>query len=555
MLVNLTISDFAIIDHLDVQFDKGFNVLTGETGAGKSIILEAVGQLLGDRARPELIRDGSSEACIQALFDLSQSDALRQTFIASGLSVDDELVLKRVVQTGGRSRAYINGQLVTLSQLQPLAEQLVMICGQHEHQHLLQKKMHLNILDQFGGLSEKVKVYRETYHHKQELVLQLEKLEERERDRSQRLDLLQHQSEEITAAELSMEEEAALLSERRLLQNTERLSAVNRGGYEVLYDSDGSICEILSALSNELKSIAAFDEELAGFSESIQRHLYELEDVAQQMRSYLDRINYDPMRIETIEERLNTINSLKRKYAPSVSEILKLQSQFDEEINELQRVGENRNNLGQEISKLTERLQSLGETLSKERGRATEDLSKVLTSELVDLAMSGARFEVAVKNLASAGPDGLEQIEFMVSLNPGEPLMPLIKVASGGELSRLMLAIKRVAPDTDKVPTIIFDEVDAGIGGTAATAVGRKLKTVSSSAQVLCVTHLPQVAAFADHHHRVFKRGIQGRTIAGLEVLSGEARVEEMARMLGGAQVTEKTRLHAQELISVSNKR
>ena len=554
MLLNLTITNFAIIDRLEVQFDAGFNVLTGETGAGKSIILDAVGLLLGDRARPDLVRAGADEATVQALFDLSGQDDVRRAFIEAGFPVDEELVLRRIVQSGGRSRAYINGNLATLAQLQPLTEQLVAVCGQHEHQHLLQRNIHLAILDRFGSLDGHVKTYRESFQKMQAATRQLEKLENAERDREQRLDFLQHQSAEIVAAELSVEEEQALLAERLLLQNAERLVAVARGGYDALYDSDGSVCEVLGSLSTDLQAVAEVDKNLATLYETVQRNLFELEDVAVQMRSYLTSASFEPDRIDAIEERLGLLNRLKRKYAPTIGEILELKEAYDREIVQLENAGETRVSLLEELAALKKQTGSLGQTLSAMRSKAAATLASALIAELGDLAMSGASFEVALTDLEQPGPDGLERLEFMVSLNPGEPLMPLTRVASGGELSRLMLALRRIAPDAGLVPTIIFDEVDAGIGGAAATAVGRKLQSVSRSAQVLCVTHLPQVAAFADHHHRVTKHEVEGRTIAVMEQLSGDDRVKEMARMLGGAQVTGQTILHAKELIDVSAK-
>ena len=554
MLLNLTITNFAIIDRLEVQFDAGFNVLTGETGAGKSIILDAVGLLLGDRARPDLVRAGADEATVQALFDLSGQDDVRRAFIEAGFPVDEELVLRRIVQGGGRSRAYINGNLATLAQLQPLTEQLVAVCGQHEHQHLLQRNVHLAILDRFGSLDGHVKTYRESFQKMQAATRQLEKLENAERDREQRLDFLQHQSAEIVAAELSVEEEQALLAERLLLQNAERLVAVARGGYDALYDSDGSVCEVLGSLSTDLQAVAEVDKNLATLYETVQRNLFELEDVAVQMRSYLTSASFEPDRIDAIEERLGLLNRLKRKYAPTIGEILELKEAYDREIVQLENAGETRVSLLEELAALKKQTGSLGQTLSAMRSKAAATLARALVAELGDLAMSGASFEVALTDLEQPGPDGLERLEFMVSLNPGEPLMPLTRVASGGELSRLMLALRRIAPDAGLVPTIIFDEVDAGIGGAAATAVGRKLQSVSRSAQVLCVTHLPQVAAFADHHHRVTKHEVEGRTIAVMEQLSGDDRVKEMARMLGGAQVTGQTILHAKELIDVSAK-
>jgi DNA repair protein RecN (Recombination protein N) len=554
MLLNLTITNFAIIDRLEVQFDEGFNVLTGETGAGKSIVLDAFGLLLGDRARPDLVRAGAEEATVQALFDLSGQDDVRKSFAEAGFQADEELVLRRVVQGGGRSRAYINGNLATLAQLQPLTEQLVTVCGQHEHQHLLQRNVHLAILDRFGSLDDQAKSYRKSYQRMQTVAQQLDKLEEAERGREQRLDFLQHQSAEIAAAKLSTEEEQELLAERLLLQNAGRLDAVARQGYDALYDGDGSVCEVLGAMSADLRAVGEIDKNLATLAEAVQRSLFELEDVAVQMRSYLTNVSFEPGRIDEIEERLSQMNRLKRKYAPTIDEILQFKESCDREILQLENAGETRISLVDELNALRGETVSLGQTLSELRNQAATKLAAALISELDDLAMSGASFDIAFNRLEQPGPDGLERLEFMVSLNPGEPLLPLAKVASGGELSRLMLALKRIAPGAGPVSTIIFDEVDAGIGGAAATAVGRKLRSVSRSAQVLCVTHLPQVAAFADHHHRVIKHESEGRTMATMELLCDDDRVREMARMLGGAQVTGQTLLHAKELIAVSAK-
>lgn len=552
MLLNLTITNFAIIDRLEVAFDGGFNVLTGETGAGKSIILDAVGLLLGDRARPELVRSGAEEATVAALFDLGGRDDLRQMFTEAGFSVDDELVLRRVVQASGRSRAYVNGALVTLGQLQPLAERLVAVCGQHEHQGLLQRSVHQAILDQYGGLLDQLSAYRRSFEALQRVVRQLESLEEAERDRARRIDELRFQSEEIAAAKLVPDEEESLQADRLLLQNAERLEGLARQGYEALYGGHGAVCEVLGGLADEMQAASRIDVSLGGHAETLRRSLFDLEDVAIQLRSYLDRIGHEPDRLEQIEARLALLARLKRKYSGTLTEILVRQEACDLELSALENVGETREALARERAGLEDQTRQLGAVLSKARRRVADDLTGAVSTELVDLAMPGAAFAVAFHPLPQPGADGLERSEFLVSPNPGEPLMPIARVASGGELSRLMLALKRLAPDADGVPTIIFDEVDAGIGGAAATAVGRKLQAVSCAAQVLCVTHLPQVAAFASHHHRVIKREVNGRTLTSMERLEGDARVEEMARMLGGSQITERTLLHARELIETS---
>jgi len=549
MLLNLTITNFAIIDHLEVQFDTGFNVLTGETGAGKSIILDAVGLLLGDRARPDLVRAGADEATVQALFELSGQDDVRKSFAEAGFPVDEELVLRRIVQGGGRSRAYINGNLATLAQLQPLTEQLVTICGQHEHQHLLQRNVHLAILDRFGLLDGQVQTYRQSYQKMQDVARQLQQLEDAERDREQRLDFLQHQSAEIADAELSVEEEQALLAERLLLQNAERLVAVARGGYDALYDSDGSVCEVLGSLSTDLQAVAEVDKKLATLSETVQRNLFELEDVAVQMRSYLTNASFEPDRIDAVEERLGLLNRLKRKYAPTIGEILELKEAYDREIVQLENAGETRVSLLEELAALKKQTGSLGQSLSAMRSKAAATLARALVAELGDLAMSGASFEVALTDLEQPGPDGLERLEFMVSLNPGEPLMPLTRVASGGELSRLMLALRRIAPDAGLVPTIIFDEIDAGVSGEVADMVGQILARMGKYMQVVNITHLPQVASRGTKHYHVYKDDSGESTITRIKLLSADERIMEVARLLSGSEITATAMKNARELL------
>ncbi|MDH3998613.1 MAG: DNA repair protein RecN [Desulfuromonadales bacterium] len=552
MLLNLTITNFAIIDRLEVQFDQGFNVLTGETGAGKSIILDAFGLLLGDRARPDLVRSGEAEATVEALFDLAANERIRQAFADAGFSFDEELVLRRVVTSAGRSRAYVNGAMATLAQLKPLAELLVAVCGQHEHQTLAQRTAQQNILDLYGGLLPLLQSYRSKFKLFQQSEQQLGQLEGAERDRQQRLDFLRHQSEEIAAANVSLDEEEELVAERLLLQNAERLSAATQNGYEGLYGEEGAVCERLGSIADALGGVSEVDAELASHAETAKRCLYELEDVAAQLRSHLERIRFDPARLEEIENRLAELTRLKRKYAPTLTEVLEQQATFDEEIAALENAEATREGLAAQLQKLEGEVAACGEKLSQARREAAAKLETAVRAELDGLAMSGAALKVAFEALSQPGAGGLDRIEFLVSTNPGEPPMALGKVASGGELSRLMLALKRLAPEADGVPTLIFDEVDAGIGGAAATAVGKKLQGVSRSAQTLCVTHLPQVAAFADHHHRVLKREVSGRTLTDMAPLLGDDRVQEMARMLGGAQITEQTLLHARELIESS---
>ena len=550
MLVHLTITDFAIIDRLEIEFGPGFNVLTGETGAGKSIVMDALGLLLGDRARPELIRTGCEEAAVEALFDLAGRADLQTDLAAAGFPGGDDLILRRLVNRGGRSRAYVNGSLATLAQLQPLSERLVAVCGQHEHQALLGREAHLPFVDTFGGLEPLRDTYRAGFAAWRDCGERLARLSAAECERAQRLDLLRYQAQELAAADLRPGEEEELLAERLLLQNAERLAAAAGSGYDALYAADGAACEVLGRVASELDGLAAIDPALGELAATLKQSLYNVEDVAAQLRVHLGRISFEPGRQEAVEERLALLSTLKRKYGTAVAEILERQAAIDIELNELEHVEATRATLEAEHARLRAALLEAGTRLGSARQAAGERLRAAMQNELADLAMPGARFELQLTPLPDPGPAGLERGEFLLAPNRGEALLPLARIASGGELSRILLALKRIAPGRNQVPTLVFDEVDAGIGGVTATAVGDKLRAVSRTAQVLCVTHLPQVAAGADRHYLVVKREAAGRTVTGVEPLTGEARVAEMARMLGGAQVTDKTLAHARELIS-----
>ena len=552
MLLTLSIKNFAIIDRLDVEFAPGFNVLTGETGAGKSIVMDAIGLLLGDRASPELIRTGCEEAAVEALFDLAGHTGLQELLAEAGFPVGEELVLRRMISRGGRSRAYVNGGLATLAQLQPLTEQLVAVCGQHEHQALLGREAHLPFVDRFGGHAALLANYRGCYMAWCETGERLARLAAADRERSQRLDLLRYQDQEIAQAQLRRGEEEELTAERLLLQNAERLAAAASGGFETLYGADGAVCERLGRLAGELEGLSGIDPTLGLLAETLRQALYSLEDVAAQLRSHLGRISYEPGRQDDIEERLALLSAMKRKYGATVAAILEYQTAIAGEIHELEHAGETCAALESERVRQHAELLAAGMRLSAARQDAGRRLGTAMQRELADLAMTGAQFEVQFTPLPEAGPDGLERGEFLLAPNRGESLLPLSRIASGGELSRILLALKRVSPGQEQVPTLIFDEVDAGIGGVTATAVGEKLRAVSRTAQVLCVTHLPQVAAGADRHFLVVKREVDGRTVTGVELLGEESRVAEMARMLGGAQVTERTLAHAREMIDVS---
>jgi len=552
MLVELQIRNLAIIDQLQVQFAAGFNVLTGETGAGKSIIIDAVGLLLGDRARPELIRSGADEASIEALLDLSGQPGLQQELEQAGFDCEGELLVRRVVSRAGKNRVYINGSLATLAQLQAFSGQLVTIYGQHEHQTLQRGETHLALLDSFAGHGPLLLDYAAHYASHRQLQQRLAGLEAAERDRQQRLEVLAFQQREIAAVGPVPGEDEELAAERLLLQHAERLATAASNGFETLYSGETAVCGELARVAADLEGLAGIDPLLGTLGEALRSAQYSVEDCAAQLRDYRRRIEFEPRRQDEVETRLAQLGQLKRKYGPTIAAVLEHRDQVERELAELGDVAATREQLTRQLDAAAAALQQSGQQLSSARSAAAARLSQAVEAELADLALAKARFVVQLFPLTAPGGQGLERVEFYLAPNPGEEPKPLARIASGGELSRIMLALRRAAPMAEGVRTLIFDEVDAGVGGAAATAVGEKLRKVARGLQVLCITHLPQVAAFADHHFRVEKSEVEGRTVTAILALDETARVGEMARMLGGARVTERTLEHARELIGQS---
>ncbi len=552
MLCDLIIKNFAIVEQLQVNFSPGFNVLTGETGAGKSIIIDAVNLLLGGRARGEVIRTGTDEATVEAVFDIGPGTLLRQRLAEMGLENGSELLVRRIVARNGKNRIFVNGSAIPLAQLRELTPLLVNIYGQHEHQGLQRVDTHLPLLDSYAGCQAELAAYRSAFADKREVADKLQRLELAERERQQRLDMLSFQRQEIAAVDLKEGEDDALEQERLLLQHAGRLSEASNGGYQTLYAKTGAVCENVSSVAETLLQLQQIDPLLGELGESLKTALYSVEDVAMQLRDYAQKISFEPQRQQQVEDRLAQIKTLKRKYAPSVAELLEYLQRLDDELGDLRDIDGRRQELQQQLAAAELLLSDKGRLLSAKRSAAAIRLAQVVEQELADLAMRNTRFEVRLIPLETPAADGLEAGEFYLAANAGEAAQPLARIASGGELSRIMLALRRSIPAGDAVSTLIFDEVDAGIGGEAATAVGEKICRLGAGLQVLCVTHLPQVAAFAHHHFRVAKQQVEGRTRTELTPLLGEERVQEMARMLGGAQVTDRSLDHARELLGRS---
>lgn len=552
MLTDLMIKNFAIIENMHATFGSGFNVLTGETGAGKSIIIDAVNLLLGGRARGEIIRTGEEEASVEAIFDLSEEPLPGQKLVAAGLDNNDELLVRRIVARSGKNRIFINGSPVSLTQLRELISGLVNIYGQHEHQNLQRTETHLELLDYFAGLQEPLKIYQSAFSAYQRLKKELSHLNLAERERQQRLDMLAFQQQELQNAHLKIGEDDELEQERALLLHAEKITAVTVGGYESLYAGQQAVCEKISIVADQLEALQQIDPHLGTLAKSLQSNLYSLEDIASELRGYAENLDFEPQRQQQVEDRLALLTSLKGKYAPTITELLDYLERITAELNDLSDAEGRREQLRQQLQAQNDLLFKFGKQLSQQRKEAAIELANVVERELADLAMARAEFSILLVALVEPSMDGLESGEFYLAANPGEEAQPLAKIASGGELSRIMLALKRSVPEGDGVKTLIFDEVDAGIGGEAATAVGEKISRLGKDLQVLCVTHLPQVAAFSDQHYRVLKEENNGRTTTKLNLLDTEARVAEMARMLGGSQVGQQTLVHARELIKSS---
>jgi len=554
MLTELNIKNFAIIDELEISFDRGLNVITGETGAGKSIIIGAVGLLLGERASSDLIRTSEEAAMVEALFDISEKDGLKEKLTSAGFYEGDELIVKRVVTRAGKNRVYINGNLATLNMLSTLAESLINISGQHEHQIILNAENHIDILDEFGDLLSLRSEFTNFYDEYRALKSKLEELESINHESEKREEFLRFQLKEIEDAGIMIGEDLSLTREKNVLSNAKRLMEYAANSYDILYGRGNSILEELGGTINYIKEIKKIDSQLKVSGEKLDSLFFSLEDVAFTLRDYVKGISSDPDRLEEIEDRLEYLGKLKRKYGGTLEDVFETKKSIEDELKNISSLDEDIKKLLEKISSERKSLLEKGNLLSQKRHEAAGVLKEAIENEFRALRMADAEFKVMFKKLVEdeINSKGIDVIEFYLSTNVGEELKPLNRIASGGELSRIVLAMKKVLAGTGAVDTIIFDEVDSGIGGAMAVVVGEKLKDVSKRHQVICITHLPQIACFGDSHFLVSKGVLKERTSTCIFVLSGSDRLEEITRMLGGLEATEKTREHALEMLKAS---
>ena len=565
MLRELRVRNLAVIESLTVPFGPGLNVLTGETGAGKSILIDALTLLLGERAQPaETIRAGAETATIEAVFDAPRKSAVAALLQEHGVPLENgQLVVRRELVRGGRGRVFLNDANTTLALLERLGEALVEVHGQHEHQALLRPLRHLDLVDAFAGLGILRDRLRQRYDEWRSSTMELDALRTAQRDQATRTTEYREAMAEIDAGRLRAGEEEDLREERRRLMNAERLAEGANGAYRELYDDPASAVERAGRAASVLRDLVRLDPRVQPTVQALDTALVHLDETARTLRSYRDGVVFDPPRIEAIERRVDEIGRLKRKFGESVDAVLAHRASLETDLEGLTRAGEDEGRLVERVERLRTELATRATDLAERRDQAVGRLETAVMAELTALDLESAAFRVRLGRERAApgelpvgpegwrlGPKGVDHAEFLFSPNAGEDVRPLARIASGGELSRTMLALKVVLAATDGVPVLIFDEVDVGIGGKTADTVGKKLRQVARTRQVLCVTHLPQIAAYADQHFRVEKREEDGRTATTVAVLVKNDRVREVARMLGGESVTDTSLQHALELIT-----
>lgn len=555
MLRHLSINNFALVERLELDLAPGMTVLTGETGAGKSILLDALGLVLGDRADSNSVRSGCDRAEISAIFDISTLPRAQAWLKDRELEQGDECIVRRTLSADGGSRGYINGQPNPAQSLRELGEQLVDIHGQHAHQSLLKRDVQRELLDSYAGHEKWLEQTRSHYRHWHALQRDLDQLIHAAGERDFRLELLRYQVRELETLALRPGELAALEDEHARLANASRLQESAQHVLEQLYEGDEiAITSRLGRLLSELHELQTIDNRLQVICELLDTAVIQTTEAAGELRHYLNQDSLDPARLQSVEQRLAAILDLARKHRCNADELPELFENLQQELQALEQQGQRLDGLEEGIKQARKMYREQANKLSASRQQAARTLSSQVSANMAELGMKNGRFQVALEKLPAdeGGMHGLERVEFRVSANPGQNLKPLAKVASGGELSRISLAIQMIGAGRSRIPTLIFDEVDVGVGGGVAEMVGRQLRNLGADRQVLCVTHQAQVAAQGHQHLQVSKKSSQGTTHTAVKLLNQDARIEEIARMIGGMHITEQTRSHAREMLALA---
>lgn len=563
MLSVLRIRNLAIIGELEFELGTGLNVITGETGAGKSILIGALGLVLGAKGRSELVRTGAKRAEVEALFELGDDEEARERLASSGIDVESELIIRRVLNASGRTRAYVNGTLTTAGQLAELARGLVDISSQHEHHTLVDPATHMTFLDAFGGLEASLERVRSAHRTLKEVDEALRDARITADERGEKEDFLRFQLQDIDELDPTDGEDAALEGERARLMHAERLVSASSGAELALYSSDEAICAQLDRVARSVREGADLDPGLVPHAEAIEGALAQLDDTARELGQYARDVQVDPERLAEVDERHHRLRGLMKRFGGSIEGVLARREELRSEIEELSHVEEAIESLEKKRAKALKRAAKEARALSKARASIADELGDAIGSELATLGMGGAKIEVQVQPLAERRGElavdgarlsetGIDRVEFLIAPNRGEAPRPLRKIASGGELSRALLAVKRVLAGVGRAGLYVFDEVDSGVGGGVAEVIGRKLSEVAEHHQVICVTHLAQIAVYGDRHYRVSKHVAEGRTESAIERLDEAERLAEVARMVGGLKVTKTTTKTAEEMLRVA---
>lgn len=558
MLQELSVVNFAIISSLRLEFQGGMTVLTGETGAGKSIIIDAMGLLVGGRGSSDYIREGASKCTLEGLFTMPQNKDLVHIFEDLGIEIDDEvIVIQRDIWPSGKNICRVNGRLVNLTNLRKIGTYLVDIHGQNEHQELMQSDKHICMLDDFGGLeiAQLKQAYLASYQAYFSIKEKIDRMRKNEKEFAQRMDMLRFQKEEIEASKLVDGEEEALLEERNKLVNFQKIVDVFKASYAAINEENDSSIDRIGLAMNELLAIEDLAPEYKTISETVQNSYYLLQEVSGELLRYMDQLEFDEQRLNEVEIRLEIIRQMKRKYGDSISSILTYHREITKELEEVLIFDDEIGDLEELLTNRKNQVITQGKMLSEARNTLARDLEQRIISELGELYLERTVFDIRINRLSEEQfkENGMDEVEFYITTNPGEPLKPLVKVASGGELSRIMLALKTIFSTSQGVTSIIFDEVDTGVSGRVAQAIADKIHQISKLSQVLCITHLPQVAAVADYQYFIEKEVKDERTQTQVKKLTEEERVIEIARMLSGSEITQLTKEHAKELLSMAS--
>lgn len=557
LILEIYMKNCALVEELRLTIDKNLNILTGETGSGKSIIIDALGLCLGNKYDKSFLRKGTDKGFVETVF-YSENENLKRIMSENDIDMEDGIItITRVIYSDGKSTARVNGRTVKLTALREIVSYLIDVHGQHQNQLLFDPSRHIKFIDDFAGdkITEAKKAYKEVYSEYSRIKSALYSLNDNkdEMEIQREIDLLKFQIEEIESANLSIEEYDELIKKRDVFRNSEKIFNNLNVSYEALHNSDINAIDILGRAVSELSSISAFDSKIANIYNEIERIMYELQDLSGEIRDYKDSINFEPYELEQIEIRLNDINNLRRKYGNTIEDIFKFHENISKRLYDILNRDEEKERLKEELDIVEKELFKKSEVLTKIRKKEAKNMAELLIEELESMDMKNVSFATEFED-RDFTPEGRDFAEFMISFNIGEDLKSISKVASGGEISRFMLAFKTILADTDEIETLVFDEIDTGISGIAAQNVGEKLSDIATKKQIICITHLPQIAANADTHYCIEKKTDGERTFTIVEKLNNEGRKREISRLISGKQITEKTIEHAEEILDLAEK-